>query len=881
MVSKLPSRCLCLWLLAMVASLHLVRAADGEGETYWAYQKPQKPAVPEVAGNTSPNPIDAFIAAGLAEQTITPNPAAKPRQLLRRLSYDLTGLPPSAAQSRAFIEKTSSGDIPADHWQHTVDQFLASPHYGEKLASLWLDTVRYAETNGYERDSVKPEIWRYRDYVINAFNQDLPYDRFLTEQLAGDEIPQPTLSSSVATGFLALMLRDDEPADRPQAHADMISDIVDVTGEAFLGITLNCAKCHDHKGDPILQADYYSMRAFFEPIQDSTLKAANAHFKDPTIKSQSEAEIKSAEAELARLWTTVDKNKLIALATPAADSSHQPQQQSQAIIPFAYDGFHVSWQVSHKKPSDPGWSLPSFSGKGFTDSGLPLRHGNPGPEFGGTAKPWNPKHHTLYLRRDFGLTTIPERFVVYTRGTAERITVLINGTTVYSGPAHTSGKLRYYPFKKSDMTHLTTGKNTIGLVVHSPKPHKYLNLAIFPHLFHPVSPELYAEHFPAELAALYGEGFSNQFTRQINRIKAARQRLVHKGIPYMTQLERPDAPKSHIHHRGSVHSPTDEVFPAVPLVLAGSAESARIPITGDYNKTGTHGRRLALAKWIASKDNPLTARVMVNRLWQHCFGTGIVPLANDFGVFGGNPSNQALLDWLAVEFMESGWSIKHMMRLMLTSDTYRRSSAPNETAAQADPLNKLHWKHNPRRLSAEEIRDTFLSLSNELRLQKPSQPFIRPKMPEAVLATSSKPKEVWPATKGPEANCRSVYIHVKRSIQLPMLSAFDAPQRDISCPTRFATTVPTQTLTMLNSGFVNERAAIFASKLESQHPENIQEQLNNGFLSATGRAPADSELDELSSLQQDLLSEYKLNPSDALTRICLLLLNLNETIYLD
>ena len=214
--------------------------------------------------------------------------------------------------------------------------------------------------------------------------------------------------------------------------------------------------------------------------------AANAHFKDPSIKPQSEAEIKSAEAELTRLWTTVDKNKLTALATPAADSS----QQHQAIIPFAYDGFHVSWQVSHQKPSDPGWSLPSFSGQGFTESGLPLRHGNPGPEFGGAAKPWNPKHHTLYLRRDFGLTTIPERFVVYTRGTTRDMTVLINGTTVYSGPAHTAGKLRYYPFNKSDMTHLTTGKNTIGLVVHSPKPNKYLNLAIFPHLFHPVSPEL-------------------------------------------------------------------------------------------------------------------------------------------------------------------------------------------------------------------------------------------------------------------------------------------------------------------------------------------------------------------------------------------------------
>ena len=880
MLSKTPVRHLCLWLLAMVMSVPCSIAAektDKPSKKYWAYQKPQKPAVPKVAGNTSANPIDAFVAAGLQAKSITPNPAAKPRQLLRRLSYDLTGLPPTPAQYDTFLNTVAADDIAADHWQHTVDQFLASPHYGEKLASLWLDTVRYAETNGYERDSIKPQIWRYRDYVIDSFNQDLPYDRFLTEQLAGDEIPQPTYASSVATGFLALMLRDDEPADRPQAHADMISDIIDVTGEAFLGMTLNCAKCHDHKGDPILQADYYSMRAFFEQIQDSTLKNIKAHFKDPSSKARSEATIKSAEAEIAKLWTSVDKNKLNTLATPAADSSHQ----QKAIIPFAYDGFHVSWQVSYKKPSDPGWSLPSFSGQGFKESGLPLRHGNPGPEFGGAAKPWDPKQHTLYLRKDFGLTTIPERFVVYTRGTAERITVLINGNTIYSGTAHTAGKLRYYPFKKSDMTHLTTGKNTLGLIVHSPKPHKYLNLAVFPHLFHPVSPELYAEHFPDELITLYGQDFIHKISTQKQAITSARNQITHKGVPYMTQLENRVVPKSYIHRRGSVHAPGDDVFPGVPLVLAESPEAARIPITGDYQKTSSHGRRLTLARWITSKDNPLTARVMVNRLWQHCFGIGLVPSANDFGVFGEGVSDQALLDWLAVEFMESGWSVKHMLRLMLTSETYRRSSLPNESSAQLDPLNRLNWKQNPRRLTAEEIRDTFLSLSRELRLQKPSQPFIRPKMPEAVLATSSKPKEVWPATKGPEANCRSVYIHVKRSIQLPMLSAFDAPQRDISCPTRFATTVPTQTLTMLNSGFVNQRAAIFATELEKQYPAQASQQLNHGFQLATGRAATEEELTELRKLQQDLISEYKLTPSTSLARICLLFLNLNETLYLD
>lgn len=272
---------------------------------------------------------------------------------------------------------------------------------------------------------------------------------------------------------------------------------------------------------------------------------------------------------------------------------------------------------------------------------------------------------------------------------------------------------------------------------------------------------------------------------------------------------------------------------------------------------------------------------MVNRLWQHCFGTGIVATANDFGKFGEGVSNQALLDWLACEFMESGWSIKHMLQLMLTSETYRRSSAPNQATAKTDPLNHLHWKHSSRRLTAEEIRDTFLNLSSELRLQKPSQPYIRPPMPAAVLATSSKPKQVWPATKGPEVNCRSVYIHVKRSIQLPLLSAFDAPARDTSCPSRFATTVPTQTLSMLNSKFVNDRAALFAANLEKQHSNDVAKQLVSGFQLATGRPPTEGELSELTTLRQDLLTTHQLPPSSALARICLLFLNLNETLYLD
>ena len=888
MPHKLSSFCHLVWVATVVFSTPFSTAEKDKSTVtkvpkvsapYWAYQAPQRPAVPKVPGNTSANPIDAFIAEQLRSQSITPNAAANPRQLIRRLSYDLTGLPPTAAQYQSFLKKTSNAEIPAADWSQTVSEFLTSPHYGEKLASLWLDTVRYAETNGYERDSVKPNIWRYRDYVIDSFNQDLPYNQFLTEQLAGDEIPNATFRSNVATGYLALMLRDDEPADPEQAHADMISDIADVTGEAILGTTMNCAKCHDHKGDPILQSDYFALRAFFEPIKSAKLKTSHHHWQDPAQLAQWKKDQQDTQSQINQLWSSVDPTRLSALSPP---SSTPPAEPVSPVIPLSGNKNREAWQLSYTQPKKLNWDLPSYQGDAFKVVALPMHHGKKSAPYTGDSTPWDPKNNTLYLRKDFRLESIPDRLIVYSIGNTESWTVSINGVQLYQGPAQKAGSHHIYPLSKADLGNLTTGKNTLTIVVRSPKRQlKHFNAGVYQNLIEPISPQLYARLFPEHIKATYGKAFYNQYLSLSQKFNTTRQSLAAKGTPYLKHDEIKNSPKSHIHGRGSVHALGDEVFPGIPIVMATSPDAARLAIKGDYQKTGTHGRRLALARWIASQENPLTARVMVNRLWQHCFGTGIVATANDFGKFGEGVSNQALLDWLACEFMESGWSIKHMLQLMLTSETYRRSSAPNQATAKTDPLNHLHWKHSSRRLTAEEIRDTFLNLSSELRLQKPSQPYIRPPMPAAVLATSSKPKQVWPATKGPEVNCRSVYIHVKRSIQLPLLSAFDAPARDTSCPSRFATTVPTQTLSMLNSKFVNDRAALFAANLEKQHSNDVAKQLVSGFQLATGRPPTEGELSELTTLRQDLLTTHQLPPSSALARICLLFLNLNETLYLD
>jgi len=332
------------------------------------------------------------------------------------------------------------------------------------------------------------------------------------------------------------------------------------------------------------------------------------------------------------------------------------------------------------------------------------------------------------------------------------------------------------------------------------------------------------------------------------------------GIRYHGVHEEAKIETPRIHKRGSVHAPGDEVPIAFPAVL-------------DHTNAKPTRTRLELARWLTSPEHPTTARVWVNRLWQYCFGQGLVETANDFGKLGTGVSNQALLDWLAGELVRSDWSTKHMLRLILNSSTYRLSS---QGMNDKDPTNRLHWKYTPRRLTSEEIWDTYLILTKEMKFEFGGPP-VRPKMPDAVLATSSKPGSVWRPSPGDTANRRALYIHAKRSIKLPILANFDSPERDFSCPTRFATTVPTQALTMLNSERMSEFSDRFAARLKGDLDEKIKE----AFLLATSREISDGELHELKILADDLRSKHHVPEDQLISRLCLLILNLNETIYLD
>ncbi len=685
-----------------------------EAKRYWAYQPVKRPEVPKIANAT--NPIDAFILAKLSEKVLKPNGPADKVALARRAYYDLWGMPPTPEQIDEFVK-----DAAPDAFAKLVDQLLASPHYGEKWGRHWLDVVRYAETNGYERDGPKPQAWRYRDYVIKSFNDDKPYDQFVKEQIAGDELPGFNRDGIIATGYYRLGVWDDEPADPLLAMFDGYDDLVTVAGQGFLGMTLNCARCHDHKVDPIPQTDYYKLVAFFRDIRP---------FSDTR--------------------STVSSNNLTDI-TP-------PEQRKV---------YETEWKQRQEQIAE--------------------------------------LSRQMLVLEEAAIKKMPAADQRASEG-ADRPRVL-----------------RLVPMfldEKDRMVYLGLRKQRTAL-----------------------------EKKPAPTG--------QDFALSVNNC-----------------LPRPPAVKVLI--RGNPHSPGKEVQPGFPEVLGVPDPMIPEPKPGAKSS----GRRTVLANWIASPDNPLTARVFVNRIWQGHFGKGIVPSSNDFGKLGELPTHPELLDWLASEFMQHGWTMKHMHRLIMNSRTYQQASTGTDANLKADPANALYWRFNMRRLNSEEVRDSILSVSGGLNL-KMAGPSIYPKISREVLAGQSVPGQGWPVSSPEESNRRSVYVHVKRSLQVPVLIAHDQADTDNSCPVRYTTTVPTQALGLLNGEFSNENAVAFAERLEKFAPGDVKGQVARGIRLTTGRVPTAEEVEKDAAFIQTMKEKHKLDDHTALTRYCLLLLNTNEFVYLD
>jgi mono/diheme cytochrome c family protein len=688
---------------------------------HWAFQPVRRAAAPNVKDEAwVRNPIDAFILARLDAQGLRPNPPAEKHELIRRATFDLTGLPPTLGEVEAFL----ADDSPTAY-EALIDRLLASPHYGETWGRHWLDLVRFAETNSYERDNPKPNAWRYRDFVIRSLNQDKPYDRFVREQLAGDELPDGGIDGLIATGYYRLGIWDDEPTDRDQARYDGLDDIVATTSQVFLGLTVDCARCHDHKIDPIPQKDYYRILSFFQPIN-------------------------------------------------------------------------------------------------------PYRNGGPTDE-------------AL-------IATDPASRQAFEQRTMERERQLKD---LREAIAEIEAEFRLGLARRSVPTADSPSKAEI----------KGVDLA---------------ELIRTEGARVLGEQRFQRY-RELNRRLESRSREKVAGDFALCVTETgPQAPATHVLLRGNPHVLGEPVEPAFLTVLNSPSPSIPTPPPG----ATTTGRRRVLADWIASPDNPLTARVMANRLWQYHFGRGIVRSPNNFGTQGDKPTHPELLDWLAAELVAQGWRLKPIHRLILTSNAYRMSTRGNAEALAQDPANDLFWRFDMRRLTGEEIRDAILAVTGTLN-PKMDGPGVYPQIPAEVLAGQSMPGKGWGRSSPSEQARRSVYIHVKRSLLLPILESFDLAETDRSSPVRFSTTQPTQALAMLNGAFLNQQATRFADRLQREAGPDLEAQVRLAFRLATTREPRTDEVRRGLELIEAFCSHDSAGIDAGRKAFCLVVLNLNEFLYLD
>jgi mono/diheme cytochrome c family protein len=699
----------------LTVDLHsTVPQVNAETKKWWSFLPVADPVVPKVKNKSWPNnEIDNFVLAKLESSSLTPASPASRRALVRRVYYDLLGLPPTPSQVEAFANNEDSQAYP-----QLIEELLASPHYGEKWGRHWLDLVRYAETNSFERDGAKPFVWRYRDYVIRSFNDDKPYDQFLIEQLAGDEIESPTQASIAATGYFRLGQWDDEPVDRLKAKYDDLDDIVATTSQTMLGLTVNCARCHDHKIDPIPQADYYKMVSFFENIRHYGVRGHDSVL-DASVRIVPGEASEEMTANYEREMKKVDEKLevIAALAKPDFESVE-----------------HEDFQFEMNK--------------------LPI------------------------LKKRIGKQITKKQF-------NEFRDLLRNRGNLLKNPP---GSVNILSVKES-----------------GPEP-----------------------------------------------------------LP------------SFIRIRGNPNVKGSAVEPGFISVLSPPPAVVQLPAHGEST-----GRRLAFAKWLTGGENPLTARVMANRIWQYHFGRGIVRTSSDFGFQGSKPTHPQLLDWLAAEFVNQGWSMKAMHRLILMSKTYQMSSQFSAEGFEKDPGNDLLWRFNLRRLTAEEIRDSILAVSGELNLEKMYGPSIYPVMPREVLAGQSRPGSGWGNSSDEDRRRRSVYVHIKRSLGLPILTTNDSAPTDTTCPVRFITTQPTQALGMMNSDFTNQQAAKFAAAIEKEFPGKREAQVESILQKVTQRPPTEKEIQQGVDLIQSWIDHEDASPQQALQYYCLLAINLNEFAYID
>jgi hypothetical protein len=692
---------LCFSAVLSAAPEDASKAATPAAGKAWAYTTPTQPTVPVVKQKAwVRTPVDAFVLAKLEEKGLKPSPDADRATFIRRATLDTWGLIPTPEEVKAFVNDKSP-----DAYEKLADRLLSSPHYGERQARRWLDLARYADSAGFQNDTTRPNNFRYRDYVINSFNADKPFDRFTREQLAGDEIWPDSQEAKIATGFLAGYPDNSNSRDLVQRKYQIATDMTDLVGETFLAATVGCARCHNHKADKVTQKEYFQLQAYF----------ANTSFDEKAPAAKGEGELAYEKQQNAYREATKDI-----------------RAQQKAIL----DTVRTVAVKYHKE-------------RYLTDS----REAIFKPE-----TEWNAMDRWVNFR--LKSVSSEQDVVAYLKLTAE-------------------------------------DKDTPD--------------------YKPENVEKWKQY--------------QKLTADLKKFDKLRPEKGSLTLTTATELGHPDAPPTFVRFGGVHERPTDEVQPALPVLWAGANAKLEIKPTATSS-----GRRTALANWLASPDNPLTARVFVNRVWSQYFANGIVGTVADFGRAGQKPTHPELLDYLATDFVKQGWSVKKLHREILLSSVYRQSSGQRDDVLKVDPDNKLLAVYPRKRLEAEEIRDSLLAASGQLE-DKIGGPAVFPPVPSNFNAGN-----LWTPSKDPaEQNRRSVYVFVRRSVPYPLMQSFDLADPSHAHHKRDVTTTPLQALTLFNSDVVFGWSQALAGRVIREAGKDESAQINRLYEILFARVPNKNE----------------------------------------
>ncbi|MDP1798034.1 MAG: DUF1549 and DUF1553 domain-containing protein, partial [Planctomycetaceae bacterium] len=826
---------------------------------HWAFIPPKRPAVPTVpAAPTVRNEVDRFISARLQAAGLTPSATADRVTLIRRLSFDLTGLPPKPEDVDAFL-----ADPSPDAVEKLVDRLLQSPHYGERMAVYWLDLVRFADTAGYHSDNPR-DIAPYRDYVIQAFQQNVPFDKFTIEQLAGDLLPNPTLQQKVASGYNRLLQTTEEGGAQAKEYvAKYSADRVRNVASVWLGGTMMCAECHDHKFDPFLTRDFYSLAAFFADVQESPIGRREPGMLVPT--ADDETKLKDFDTKVAaaqqKLQAAVDdlvqsggeweaelrqQTKWLPLPPPQTNVQGESQLKLQDDGSFLAEGKVAAKETYALTFDTPLRQLTGLRLEALTDDILPAK----GP---GTASNGN------FVLTEFKLAAVDKdgkeqsikmkQAVADHSQTGHAIDAAIDGknNTGWAvlpqiGVAHEAIFETEQPWAKDD----AAAKFVVRLEFNSPHAqHNIGRLRLTATTTPHPAPSWITPALRTILAVAPAERTAEQKTQLVNYLRDQSPRFDDQRGVVQTLLDQKQqftsvlprtlittaaAPRTvRILPRGNWLDDSGDVMePAIPVFL------------GKLDVKDRRANRLDLANWIVSPDNPLTARVMVNRLWKQFFGVGLSKTVDDLGSQGEWPTHPELLDWLAVEFRESGWNVQHLVRLMVNSHTYRQSSVQTKASRAVDPFNRLLSAQNRFRLDAEFLRDNTLSIAGMLspRIGGESD---YPYQPDGYWEYLNFPRRTWPTDKGERLYRRGMYTHWQRSFLHPPMMIFDAPSREECVADRPRSNTPQQALALLNEPASVEAARVFAAKIVKDGGTNDDAKLTWAYRRAVSRAPTAAE----------------------------------------